>query len=238
MHRKGAQDQKRAKIFAKLSKEISVAAREGVDQEFNARLRVAIAAAKAQNMPNDNIKRAIQRAEGGEADNFEEIRYEGYGPGGVALIAEILTDNRNRAASEIRSIFSKNGGALGETGSVSFMFSRIGIVIYSNNSVHADDIFNAALEAGANDIVSSDNRHEVICTPDSFNHVREALEGHFGVSDEAVLVWRPKDKVQLDSEKVEMLCRLIEALEDNDDVQTVAVNFDFDQEPSYTASML
>ena len=155
MHRKGAQDQKRAKVFAKLSKEISVAAREGVDQEFNSRLRTAIAAAKAQNMPNDNIKRAIQKPEGGEVDNFEEIRYEGYGPGGVALIAEILTDNRNRTASEIRSIFSKNGGALGETGSVAFMFARAGIIIYPNDTIHPDDIFNVALESGADDIVSS-----------------------------------------------------------------------------------
>ncbi len=231
MHRKGAQDAKRAKIFARHAKEIMIAARAGADPDMNARLRGAIAAAKAQNMPNDNIDRAIKKGSGGgEADSYEEIRYEGYGPGGVALIVDVLTDNRNRAASDIRSAFSKFGGNLGETNSVAFMFDRVGQVQYPADAASAEDMFEAALEAGASDVESGDDMHEIVCEPDDLNAVREALEARFGNPETAALAWRPQSTVDVDEGKASSLFRLLDALDDNDDVQNVSANFDVSDE--------
>jgi len=228
MHRKGRQDAKRAKVFAKLGKEISVAARGGTDIDFNPRLRLAVSAAKAQNMPNDNIKRAIQRAEAGDGANYEEVRYEGYGPGGVAVIVETLTDNRNRTASEVRSAFSKHGGNLGETGSVAFMFERVGMIVYPADVASADDMFEAALEAGAGDADSSDDNHEVTCEPDDFSAVRDALVEKFGDPEDARLDWKPQNSVGVDEDAASTLLKLLDILDDNDDVQRVAANFDID----------
>ncbi|MBT6095323.1 MAG: YebC/PmpR family DNA-binding transcriptional regulator [Rhodospirillaceae bacterium] len=228
MHRKGRQDAKRAKVFAKLGKELSVAARGGSDPDFNPRLRLAVAAAKAQNMPNDNIKRAIQRAEAGDAADYEEIRYEGYGPGGVAVIVETLTDNRNRTASEVRSAFSKLGGNLGETGAVSFMFDRVGLINYGADVASADDVFEAALEGGAQDVESSDDGHEIVCDPDDFSTVRDALEAKFGMAEDARLDWKPQNPVAVDEETAGTLLKLLDILEDNDDVQQVSSNFEVD----------
>lgn len=230
MHRKGRQDAKRARVFAKLAKEISVAARTGTDIDFNPRLRLAVAAAKGQNMPHDNIKRAIQKAESGDGANYDEVRYEGYGPGGVAVIVETLTDNRNRTASEVRSAFSKHGGNMGETGSVSFMFDRVGMVIYPAEKASADDVFEAALEAGAQDVDSSDDAHEITCEPDDFSTVRDALEETFGEPQEARLDWKPQNAIDVDEDTAGTLLKLLDALEDNDDVQRVAANFDVDDE--------
>ena len=231
MHRKGAQDAKRAKVFARFAKEVMVAAREGADPDSNARLRTAIAAARAQNMPKDNIERAIKKGSGdGEAETYEEIRYEGYGPGGVALIIDVLTDNRNRAASDIRSAFSKYGGNLGEPNSVAFMFDRVGQVIYPSNAGSSDDVFEAALEAGASDVSSDSNMHEIVCEADDLNSVREALEEKFGNPANANLVWKAQNTVDLDEGKAQTLFKLLEALDDNDDVQTVSSNFDVSDE--------
>ena len=228
MHRKGRQDAKRAKIFAKLGKELSVAARGGTDPDFNPRLRLAIAAAKAQNMPNDNIQRAIKRAEGDDSVIYEEVRYEGYGPGGVAVIVESLTENRNRTASEVRSAFSKHGGNLGETGAVAFMFERIGLIVYGADKASPEDMFEAALEAGAQDVESSDEAHEITCELDDFSTVRDALEGAFGYPDDARLDWKPQNPVAVDEDTASTLLKLLDVLEDNDDVQLVAANFDVD----------
>lgn len=231
MHRKGAQDAKRAKIFARHAKEIMIAARAGADPDMNARLRTAIAAAKAQNMPNDNIDRAVKKGSGGgEADTYEEIRYEGYGPGGVAMIVDVLTDNRNRAASDIRSAFSKFGGNLGETNSVAFMFDRVGQVQYPADAASADDMFEAALESGASDVESGDDMHEIVCEPDDLNAVRETLEARFGNPETAALAWKPKNTVDVDEGKASSLFRLLDALDDNDDVQNVSANFDVSDE--------
>ena len=231
MHRKGAQDAKRAKIFARHAKEIMIAARAGADPDMNARLRSAIAAAKAQNMPNDNIDRAVKKGSGGgDADTFEEIRYEGYGPGGVAMIVDVLTDNRNRAASGIRTAFSKYGGNLGETNSVAFMFDRVGQIQYPADAASDDDMFEAALEAGASDVESGDDMHEIICEPDDLNAVREALETRFGNPETAALAWKPQSTVDVDEGKASSLFRLLNALDDNDDVQNVSANFDVSDE--------
>ena len=228
MHRKGRQDAKRAKIFAKLGKELSVAARSGTDPDFNPRLRLAISAAKAQNMPNDNIQRAIKRAEGNDNIIYEEVRYEGYGPGGVAVIVESLTDNRNRTASEVRAAFSKHGGTLGETGSVAFMFDRVGLIIYRTVNISADDIFEAALEIGAEDVESGKETHEIICGLNDFSAVRDALEQKFGYPDDARLDWKPQNTIAVDEEVGATLIRFLDVLEDNEDVQHVAFNFDID----------
>ncbi|MEK9754849.1 MAG: YebC/PmpR family DNA-binding transcriptional regulator [Rhodospirillaceae bacterium] len=228
MHRKGRQDAKRAKVFAKLGKELSVAARSGSDPDFNPRLRLAINAAKAQNMPNDNIARAIKRAEGDDAAVYEEVRYEGYGPGGVAIIVESLTDNRNRTASEVRAAFSKNGGNLGETGSVSFMFDRVGIIDYTAAAASAEAMFEAALEAGAKDVSSDDDGHEIICEPDDFSAVRDTLEEKFGAAEEARLDWRAQNNVPVNEDTAGTLLKLLDVLEDNDDVQQVSANFEVD----------
>ncbi len=226
MHRKGAQDKKRAQIFAKLSKELSVAAREGADHEFNPRLRAAVAAAKSQNMPNDNIKRAIERAARGEADNYEEVRYEGYGPGGVAVIIESLTDNRNRTAAELRSAFSKHGGNLAETGSVAFMFYRSGIIIYPILVASSDQVFDAAIEAGADDIVSSDQHHTITCEPDNLAKVCTILAKHLGQPETFSIAWKAHNKITIDDGNAHTVANLIKALEDSDDVQTVVTNVD------------
>ena len=227
MHRKGAQDAKRAKVFAKLAREIEVAARSSPDPDQNPRLRTAIVAARGQNMPNDRIKRAVEKASGGgEGDNYEEVRYEGYGPGGVAVIVETLTDNRNRTASEVRSAFAKHGGNLGETNSVAFMFDQIGEVIYPADKASADEMFEAALEAGASDVVSSDSTHEVVCDPGDFGQVAETLDSKFGAPETAGLNWRPQTTVDLTADTARTGLKLIDVLDDNDDVQRVATNFE------------
>lgn len=230
MHRKGRQDAKRAKVFAKLGREVTVAARNGPDPNFNAALRLAVANAKALNMPNDVINRAIQKAQGSDAENYEEIRYEGYGPGGVAVIVEALSDNRNRTASEVRTAFSKNGGNLGETGSVAFMFDRVGQITYPAAVAGAEAMFEGALEAGAEDVESDDENHTITCQPDDFAAVRDALEERFGEPEEARLAWKPQNSIAVDEGTAQTLLKLIDALEDNDDVQRVAANFEVDDE--------
>jgi YebC/PmpR family DNA-binding regulatory protein len=230
MHRKGAQDKKRAKIFGRLIKDLTVAARGSIDPDSNPRLRTALAAARAANMPKDNIERVLKRAEGGEGENYDEIRYEGYGPGGTALIVETMTDNRNRTASEVRAAFNKYGGSLGETGSVSFMFDRVGQVIYPADAADSDTMFEAALEAGADNVESDDSGHEVTCAPDDFNAVREALEAVFGAPEESGLVWKPQNLIPVDEAQAATLLKLLDVLDDNDDVQTVSSNFDISED--------
>jgi len=233
MYRKGAQDKKRAQQFARLSREIIVAAKEGgPDPDANSRLRGAVASARAANMPKDNIERAIKKATGGgDEETYEEVRYEGYGPGGVAVIVEALTDNRNRTASEVRAAFSKFGGTLGETGSVAFMFERVGAVAYPADAATADAMFEAALEAGAADVECSAAGHEVTCAPDDLHAVREALEARFGAPGRAELAWKPTSSTALDDETTAgTLFKLLEALDDSDDVQRIAANFDVSDE--------
>ena len=232
MYRKGAQDKKRAKLFAKLIREITVAAKIGLpDPDVNPRLRAAVSAARAANMPKDNVERAIKRAAGGEDDTaYEEIRYEGYGPGGVAIIVEALTDNRNRTASEVRSAFSKFGGSLGETNSVSFLFDRLGVVGLDASAGSAEAVFDAAVEAGASNVESTADGHEVTCEPDEFTAVRDALAERFGDPREARLIWRPQTTVSIDEAQAESLLKLIDLLEDSDDVQQVSANFEIADE--------
>ena len=230
MHRKGAQDKKRAKVFSRVIKELTVAARDGTDPDSNPRLRTALLAARAANMPKDNIDRVLKKAEGGDAESYDEIRYEGYSPGGVALIVEALTDNRNRTASEVRATFSKFGGNLGETGSVNFMFDRVGQIVYPAGAGDADAVFEAALEAGADDVESDEAGHEITTAPDDFNKVREALEGSFGAPEEAGLAWKPQNTIAVDEEQARALLKLLEALDDLDDVQNVASNGDIPDE--------
>jgi len=229
MHRKGAQDAKRAKVFTKIIRELTVAARSGLpDPASNPRLRAAIISARAGNMSKDTIDRAIKRGAGGEdGTNYEEVRYEGYGPGGVALIVEALTDNRNRTASDVRTAFNKSGGALGETNSVSFMFSRLGEVTYPAKVASADAMLEGAIEAGADDVESGEEDHVILCAPDDLSAVRDALEATFGPSSSAKLVWRPATTAPVTDEEVaQSLFKFIDVLEDNDDVQTVYANFD------------
>lgn len=232
MYRKGAQDAKRAKQFAKLGRELTVAARSGApDPDMNPRLRTAITAARAANMPKDNIERAIKKAAGGDDGAvFDSIRYEGYGPGGVAVLVEALTDNRNRTAAEVRAAFTKHGGNLGETGSVGFMFERVGQISYGAAVASADDFFEAALEAGADDVQSADDGHRATCEPDSFNDVREALVGTFGDPESAGLEWQPQNTVAVDEDHARTLMKMIETLDDNDDVQSVSANFEISDE--------
>lgn len=230
MHRKGAQDAKRAKKFTRLIKELAVAARGGTDPDANPRLRTALAAARSANMPKDNIERILKKAEGGDGDNYDEIRYEGYGPGGVALIVEALTDNRNRTASEIRATFSKFGGNLGETGSVSFMFDRVGQIVYPATAADADAMFEAALEAGADNAESDNDQHEILTSIEDFNAVRENLEDRFGAPEEAGLMWRAQSDTPIDEDQAATLIKLLGALDDLDDVQSVASNFDIDDD--------
>jgi YebC/PmpR family DNA-binding regulatory protein len=228
MHRKGAQDAKRAKVFTKLIRELTTAARSGLpDPNMNPRLRAALSAARTANMSRDTIERAIKRGSGGEdATNYEEVRYEGYGPGGIAIMVEALTDNRNRSASEIRTAFNKHGGAMGETNSVSFMFERKGVVRYPAKAASADAMFEAALEAGADNVESDGDAHEATSAPEDFAQLRDKLEAKFGPPLEARLVWRPLNNIEVDGETAERLLKLIDALEDNDDVQTVSANFE------------
>jgi YebC/PmpR family DNA-binding regulatory protein len=232
MYRKGAQDKKRAKVFGKLGRELLVAAKEGGgDPGSNPRLRAAMAAARAANMPKDNIERAIKKGIGGtEGSIYEEIRYEGFGPGGVALIVEVLTDNRNRTASEVRTAFSKNGGNLAETGAVSFMFDRIGEIRYAAGSASDEAMFEAALDAGAADVVSNPDGHEIACAPGDLHAVAEALTKRFGDPNSAKLVWRPQSSVAVDEGDAQTLFNLFEALDDNDDVQAVSANYEIAQE--------
>jgi len=232
MYRKGAQDKKRAKIFAKLTREIIVAANSGIpDPASNPRLRSAVQAARAENMPKDNIERAIKRATcSGGGSVYEEMRYEGYGPGGVAVIVEALTDNRNRTASDVRAIFSKNGGSMGETNSVAFMFDRVGYLAYPGEVAGADEIFEAAVEVGATDVQSSEGLHEIFSAAEDFSQVRDALSERYGDPREGRLSWRPNNGVPVEAAAAQTLMQLIDALEDNDDVQTVAVNFDISEE--------
>ena len=232
MHRKGRQDAKRAKIFTKLNRELTVAARSGAaDADMNPRLRTAIAAAKGANMPKDTMERAIRRgAGGGDGTTYEEIRYEGYGPGGVAVIIETLTDNRNRAAADVRAAFGRYGGSLGEMGSVSYMFDRVGLVLLESGAASADDVFEAALEAGATDVESSERGHEITCEPDDLGSVRDALEQRFGEPEEVRLDWKSQTAMSVDEGKASSLLKLLEVLEDNDDVQRVAANFDVDDD--------
>jgi YebC/PmpR family DNA-binding regulatory protein len=227
MHRKGRQDAARSKLFGKLAREITVAAKLGMpDPVMNPRLRAAILAARAENMPKDNIDRAIKKASGGDAETYDEIRYEGYGPGGVAVIVEVLTDNRNRTASDVRSSFSKSGGNLAETGAVSFMFDHVGVVEYDASVASADAMLEAAIEAGAEDVVSNEHGHQVYTTQDTLRDVAKALEAKFGEARKAALVWKPQNTVAVDDDNGEKLLRLIETLEDHDDVQNVYANFE------------
>ncbi|MGA7113900.1 MAG: YebC/PmpR family DNA-binding transcriptional regulator [Pseudolabrys sp.] len=227
MHRKGRQDKVRSKLFGKLAREITVSAKLGLpDSAFNPRLRAAIIAARAENMPKDNIDRAIKKSQGADTESYDEIRYEGYGPGGVAIIVEALTDNRNRTAGEVRAIFAKNGGNLAETGAVSFMFSHVGIVEYDAKAASADAMLEAAIDAGAEDVVSNDDGHQVITTPDTLADVSKALETKFGEPRKSSLLWKPQNTVALDDESGEKVLKLIESLDDSDDVQNVYANFE------------
>ena len=227
MHRKGRQDAQKSKLFGKLAREITVAAKLGTpDPAMNPRLRAAMVAARQENMPKDNIERAIKKALGGEGDNYDEIRYEGYGPGGVAIIIEALTDNRNRAASDIRSYFTKSGGNLGETGSVAFMFDRTGIIEYDHGVASDDAMLDAAIEAGADDVISSASGHEIYAAQESFRDVAKALEAKFGEARKAALTWKPQNTVAVDDETGEKLLKLIVLLNEHDDVQNVYANFE------------
>jgi YebC/PmpR family DNA-binding regulatory protein len=232
MYRKGAQDAKRAKVFTKIIRELTVAAKTGqADPNANPRLRAAMIAARQANMPRDTMDRAIKRGAGGEDNTaYDEVRYEGYGPGGIAIIIEALTDNRNRTASEVRALFSKAGGNLGETNSVSFMFERKGVIVYPAKAASADAMFEAALEAGADNVESDAEVHEITCAPDDFSSVRDALEKKFGEAREAKLQWRPMNTTMVDGDTAESLMKLIDALEDNDDVQNVYANYEVSDE--------
>ena len=232
MHRKGAQDKKRSALFSKLSREITVAARSGLsDPAMNARLRAAVIAARAGGMPKDNIERSIKKAEGGDGENYEEVRYEGFGPGGVSLIVETLTDNRNRTATNVRTIVSKNGGNLGASGSVRHGFDRMGLITYPAGAGSADKVFEAALEAGAEDVVSSEDGHEIWTAQDTLHEVARALEPALGEAEGTKLAWRPQTSVTVDDEAAAgQLMKLIDALDDDDDVQAVWANFDVPDE--------
>jgi YebC/PmpR family DNA-binding regulatory protein len=225
MHRKGRVDAQRGKLFSKLAREITVAAKLGVpDPSMNPRLRAAVLAARAENMPKDSIERAIRKAQGNEAESYEEIRYEGYGPGGAAIIVEAMTDNRNRTASDVRSSFTRYGGHLAETGAVAFMFEHVGVVEFGARVADADTVLEAAIEAGAEDVVSSETGHEIYCAPADLGEVTRALEARFGEPRKSALVWKAQTTVPIDDDSGEKLVRLLETLEDHDDVQNVFVN--------------
>jgi YebC/PmpR family DNA-binding regulatory protein len=227
MHRKGRQDAVKSKLFGKLAREITVAAKMGLpDPSMNARLRAAIIAARAENMSKDSIERAVKKAAGNDAETYDEIRYEGYGPGGVAVIVEVLTDNRNRTAGEVRSIFTKSGGNLAETGAVSFMFDHQGVVEYDTKVATADAMLEAAVDAGAEDVASSESGHEIFTTPDQLGTVGKALEAKFGEPRKTALVWKPQNTVPVDDEQGETVLKLIDSLNEQDDVQNVYANFE------------
>ena len=228
MHKKGKQDAIRSKLFSKLAREITVAAKLGLpDPTMNARLRAAVIAARAENMPKDNIERAIKKASGADAENYDEVRYEGYAPGGVAIIIEALTDNRNRTAGEVRSYFTKAGGALAETGAVAFMFDRVGLIEFGRKVASEDAMLEAALDAGAEDVASSEETHEITTSLEDLREVAKRLEENFGEPRKAALVWRPQTMVAVDDEAGEKILKLVGSLEDNDDVQNVYVNAEF-----------
>src|ERR1700740_745199 len=227
MHRKGRQDAQKSKLFRKVAGEITVAAKLGTpDPAMNPRLRAAIVAARQENMPKDNIERAVKKAAGSDGENYDEIRYEGYGPGGVAVIVEALTDNRNRAASDIRSFFTKSGGNLGETGSVAFMFDRTGTIEYAASVASDDAMLEAAIEAGADDVVSSESGHEIYASQETFREVAKALEDNVREARKAQLTWKPQNTVPVDDETGEKLLKLIDLLNEHDDVQNVYANFE------------
>ena len=228
MHRKGAQDAKKGRVFAKVIREITVSAKQGLpDMTFNPRLRAAVMAARQMNMPRDTIERAVKKASGNDAgSDYVEVRYEGYGPYGVAVIVEALTDNRNRTASDVRAAFSKHGGSLGETNSVSFMFGRIGLIRYPATAATEDEMLEAGIEAGADNVELTEDGHEITTSIDSLFAVRDAMEARFGTPEEAKFDWRPSTTVALDEDKAVALMKLIDALEDSDDVQNVYANFD------------
>jgi YebC/PmpR family DNA-binding regulatory protein len=227
MHRKGKQDKMRSKIFSKLSREITVAAKAGLpDPSANARLRLAIQNARAENLPKDNIERAIKKAAGGDAETYDAVRYEGYGPGGVAVIVEALTDNRNRTASNVRSLFAKYGGNLGESGSVAFMFTRVGEIVYPAAKATADVMIEAAIDAGADDASSDEGGHTVTCAFESIGEVSAALAAKFGDASSVKVVWKPQTMTPIDQEKAETLLKLVDALDEDDDVQVVFSNAD------------
>ena len=227
MHRKGKQDKVRSKLFGKLAREITVSAKLGLpDPAFNPRLRAAIIEARAENMPKDNIERAVKKASGSDTESYDEIRYEGYAPGGIAVIVEALTDNRNRTAGEVRAIFTKAGGNLAETGAVSFMFDHVGAVEYDAKVASADAMLEAAIDAGAEDVASSEDGHQVFTTVDTLNEVAKALEAKFGEPRKASLTWKPQNTIAVDDEAGEKILKLIETLDDSEDVQNVYANFE------------
>jgi YebC/PmpR family DNA-binding regulatory protein len=231
MHRKGAQDKKRSAMFSKLSREITVAAKMGLpDPDMNPRLRAAVLAAKAQSMPKDNIQRSIDKAAKGEGDNYEEIRYEGFGPGGVSIIVEALSDNRNRTATNVRTIFSKNGGNLGASGSVSHGFDRMGLIEYGASAGDADKVLEAAIEGGADDVQSDEEGHEIWTSIDALHEVAKALEGPLGEAEAVKLGWKPQNETVVTGDDAEKLMKLIDQLEEDDDVQTVWGNYDVPDE--------
>jgi len=231
MHRKGAQDKKRSAMFSKLSREITVAAKMGTpDPDMNPRLRAAVLAAKAQSMPKDNIQRAIDKSAAGEGDNYEEVRYEGFGPGGVSLIVEALTDNRNRTATNVRTFFSKNGGNLGASGSVSHGFDRMGLIGYPASAGSADEVLEAAIEAGADDVESDEDGHQIWTAQESLHEVAKALESALGEPESTKLAWRPQTPVEVAGDDAGQLVKLIDALEEDDDVQTVWGNYEVSDE--------
>ncbi len=231
MHRKGRQDAARSKVFSKLAREITVAAKMGTpDPGMNPRLRLAVQNAKAQSMPKDNIERAIKKAAGGDSENYEEVRYEGYGPGGVAFIVEALTDNRNRTASNVRAAFTKAGGALGETGSVGFMFDRVGEIVYKPEAGDAEAVMDAAIMAGAQDVQSDEEGHTILCAFEDIGDVSKALEETLGEAESVRPVWKPQNTTPVDEDKAESVMRLINVLDDDDDVQNVYANFEVSDE--------
>lgn len=231
MHRKGKQDAIRSRLFSKLAREVTVAAKSGLpDPEKNARLRLAVQNARAENMPKDNIERAIKKAMGGDAETYESIRYEGYGPGGVAVIAEALTDNRNRTASVVRSVFLKYGGNLGETGSVAFMFNRVGEIFYKASAGSVDAMLEAAIDAGADDAQSDETGHTITCAFENIGEVSSALAAKLGEAESVKVVWKPQTMAPVDEEKAESLMKLIDALDEDDDVQNVFTNFEVSEE--------
>ena len=231
MHRKGRQDAIRSKLFSKLAREITVAAKTGLpDPSMNAALRLAIQNAKAQSMPKDNIDRAIKKASGADAETYDQVRYEGYGPGGIAVIVEALTDNRNRTASSVRSIFTKAGGALGETGSVSFSFDHVGEIVYPLSAGDADKMMEAAIEAGADDVLTDEEGHYIYCAFESINEVSKALEGLIGEASTVKAIWKPQNTVPVDEDRAQSMMKMTDSLEDDDDVQNVYTNMDIPED--------
>jgi len=235
MHRKGRADAVRSKLFSKLSREITVAAKAGLpDPNMNARLRLAVANAKAESMPKDKIERAIKKGAGADGESYEEIRYEGFGPGGVGLIVEVLTDNRNRAAANVRSIFGKNGGAMGESNTVAFQFDRMGQITYAAKAGSEDKVMEAAIEAGADDVESDEEGHTVWTAFEDLNEVAQALEATLGEAKSTRIVWRPKSLTPVTGDAVGTLMKLVDSLEDDDDVQNVYGNYEVSDEDMET----